>query len=99
RITITNNSANSDRQVQLRIAIPNNMTLATNPSGPVAFTIDGQTVTFSPILELRPNEPPLNFDLRLRANSPGPAQVTAEVRSLNSLQPLTRSETVTINPQ
>ena len=96
RVTVTNTAAESQKQVQLTIIIPDNMVItAPQPQGPTTATIEGQTVRFSAIQELLPREK-VNFDLRLRAVRAGSSKVVAELRGLNQAEPLTASEVANV---
>ena len=98
RVTVTNTGVESQEQVQLTIIIPDNMVLADvlKPQGPTTATIEGQTVRFSAVQELRAGEQPLKFDMRLRAVRAGGANVVAELRSRNQTGPLTASEVANV---
>jgi uncharacterized repeat protein (TIGR01451 family) len=99
RITITNAGTNPERNVRLSLGIPPSMTYVTTIASVTASTIDPPNIQFDPILELRPNES-IPFDVTLRANnSPGPAQVAAQITSANQAQPLTESAQTTIFAQ
>ncbi|HTQ39578.1 MAG TPA: hypothetical protein VMJ32_11145 [Pirellulales bacterium] len=99
RITLTNAGVNPEQNVRLSIAIPDTMTYVhtTAPVSESAF--DAPNVRFEPILEMRGGiGESIPFDVQLKANSAGPAQLTAQVTSANQTQPLTDSATATILP-
>jgi uncharacterized repeat protein (TIGR01451 family) len=93
-IVVTNAGTNSQRQVTLSVTVPDNMTFVT-AQGPANSSPNGQNVRFEPILEMRPGET-ITFDLRLRANAKGPANVAAQVTSSTTTQPLTGSAATNI---
>jgi uncharacterized repeat protein (TIGR01451 family) len=95
-VTITNAGANPEKQVRLSLVIPESMTYQKTIASVSESKIDEKNIQYVPILEMRPKES-IQFDVQLRANnSPGPAQVTAQVTSENQSQPLTDSATTTI---
>ena len=95
-VTITNAGANPEKQVRLSLVIPESMTYQKTIASVAESKIDEKNIQYVPILEMRPKES-IQFDVQLRANnSPGPAQVTAQVTSENQSQPLTDSATTTI---
>ncbi|HEY2761860.1 MAG TPA: hypothetical protein VGI75_13985, partial [Pirellulales bacterium] len=99
RITVTNAGTNSERNVRLSLALPESMIYVTKVAPVEVSTIDPPNIQFDPILELRPGES-IPFDVTLRANnSPGAAQVTAQITSANQTQPLTDSAAATIFAQ
>ena len=95
-VTVTNAGTNSEKQVRLSLVIPESMTYQKTIASVAESKIDEKNIQYVPILEMRPGES-IPFDVQLRANnSPGPAQVTAQVTSENQSQPLTDSATTTI---
>jgi uncharacterized repeat protein (TIGR01451 family) len=95
-ITITNAGTNPEKQVRLSLVIPESMTYQKTIASVAESKIDEKNIQYVPILEMRAGES-IPFDVQLRANnSPGPAQVTAQVTSENQAQPLTDSATTTI---
>jgi uncharacterized repeat protein (TIGR01451 family) len=99
RITVTNAGTNSERNVRLSLILPDSMVYVTKVAPVEVSTIDGPNIQFDPILELRAKES-IPFDVTLRANnSPGAAQVTAQITSANQTQPLTDSAAATIFAQ
>jgi uncharacterized repeat protein (TIGR01451 family) len=98
-ITITNGGTNPERQVRLTATIPGSLQLLAAPSGPTDVeNTDPPRIRLKPILELRPGESQ-SYTFRFRAAHAGPAQITAEVTSQSQLQPLTKSEAVSIIEQ
>jgi hypothetical protein len=95
-ITITNGGTNPERQVRLTATIPGSLQLLAAPSGPTDVeNSDAPKIRLKPILELRAGESQ-SYTFRFRAARAGPAQITAEVTSQSQLQPLTKSEAVSI---
>ena len=99
RITITNGGLNPERQVQLQIHVPPTVQIVGTPSGPSAVqSSDNQTVTFQPVLEMRQTETLPQYTVRLRPMTPGPVEISAQLISQNTLQPIRATETITVNP-
>ncbi|HZZ29088.1 MAG TPA: hypothetical protein VFE46_13905 [Pirellulales bacterium] len=98
RITVTNAGANPESNVRLAIVVPDSMTYMNTTSAVNVAAIDAPNIRFDPILELRAGEP-IIFDVQLKANGAGAAQLNAQVTSVNQTQPLTASGTVTILAQ
>ncbi|HEY2882585.1 MAG TPA: hypothetical protein VGJ15_09130 [Pirellulales bacterium] len=100
-VRIINAGTADDKQVTLTLTIPDQMSFISAPQGPSAFdSVDnGRTVRFKPVMVMRPNETLIPYEIHLRANSAGTAQVVAEVISQNQPQGVRDSGTTTINNQ
>jgi len=89
QITITNDGPGSERKVALSATLPDDMQFTDNQDQSHAkATIDGQTIRFEPIAELRAKET-LTFNIRVKASRSGDATVRAEVTSQGRASPLT----------
>lgn len=94
QIVVTNQGADPEPKVALSVTIPSVMQfVGAQGQNPSPATIDGQTVRFDPIKQLRPGES-LVFEVHVRASGAGKAIVRAEVTSANLPKPLV-SETST----
>ncbi len=93
-VVVTNAGVNSERQVKLTVAIPQNMTFV-SAQAQAAYAMNGTNLEFQPILEMRPGEK-IPFTIRMRAAAPGAAQISAQVTSSASAQPLTKSATTNV---
>jgi uncharacterized repeat protein (TIGR01451 family) len=98
QIIVSNSGTIDEPQVQLSVKIPDSMTIAAPPRGPTQPAIDGRTVRFGTIQVVRGGETMPPYELRLHADRPGAAPVTAEINNRNMAQPLTRSKTTNILP-
>jgi uncharacterized repeat protein (TIGR01451 family) len=99
-IRVQNNTAASDRNVQVTVLVPPELTPSpVGTSGPAQYAVEGQTVRFGPVQELRPGEP-IVYRVLTRGARPsnGPVQVQAQVTSANSPQPITATQGATVVP-
>ena len=98
-IVIRNNSTISDRQVQLRILFPqgiapNPLSLQSNYNVQASLNLNNELVV-DPINEIRPGER-LTFTLQANVNQQGVGNVTAQLSSLNQVQPIQKSVRVDV---
>jgi hypothetical protein len=97
-VTITNVSQVEDKQVRLRLTLPPEMSRVGEPRFNARVdSIDGQTVQFEPVLEMRPNDV-VRCTITLRADRPGQANVRADVTSLNVPVPINATVVTRIDP-
>lgn len=97
-IRVTNHAQASDRQVALVVTAPAGMIplrIGTKGPGQTKVTIDGQTVRFDPIAELKPGDR-LDYSIKMRAEQPGAARCRAQVTSQNLKSPVTAEETTQV---
>jgi uncharacterized repeat protein (TIGR01451 family) len=96
QIVVTNQGADPEPRVALSVTIPSVMQfVGAQDQNPSAATIDGQTVRFDPIKQLRPRES-LVFEIRVRADKAGKAIVRATVTSENLATPIASDTTTSI---
>lgn len=97
-ITVANHNQAADGQVAVVVTVPQQMSpLRIGTQGPSAMTIDGQTVKFAPVADLRPGDV-LHYTVKARAAAPGEAKLRVEVSTRNSKSPLKQEETTRIVP-
>jgi uncharacterized repeat protein (TIGR01451 family) len=97
-ITVANHSRTADGQVVVVVTVPEQMTpLRIGTQGPSAATIDGQSIKFAPVAELRPGDV-LHFTVKAGATAPGEAKLRVEVSTRNSKSRLTQVESTRIVP-
>ena len=98
-IQVANQGQAADGQVTVVVTVPKEMTpLRVDTKGPSEVKIDGQTVTFAPVPELRPGDV-LSYSVQVRAVAPGDkAACRVEVTSRNLKQPLVREEETRVIP-
>ena len=97
-VRVTNAGTVAEKQVRASIAVPAEMSiLSTGMTGPATFAIDGQTVRFDPVAELKPGET-LTYRVPVRAARAGAARARVEVTSTATPQPVTAEETTTVLP-
>lgn len=85
--------------VVVAATIPGSLQLLAAPSGPTDVeNTDAPKIRLKPILELRPGESQ-SYTFRFRAARSGPAQITVDVTSQSQIQPLTKTEAVSIIEQ
>jgi hypothetical protein len=95
-VRVTNDAQAADGQVVLVVEIPAEMTpMAVGTSGPARYAIQGQTVRFEPVAEVRTGET-LTFRIRAKAERGGEVAVRAEVTSAGVTTPVVRQETTTL---
>ena len=96
QIVVTNQGAEPEPKVALSVTIPSVMQfVGGQEQNPSPATIDGQTVRFDPIKQLKPGES-LVFEIRVRADKAGKAIVRAEVTSENLAKPQSADTTTSI---
>ena len=80
-VTITNLKDVADTNVVLVITVPEGLTpLAVGAVAPSRPTVNGRTMRFNPVAEIRPREP-LIYRVPVRADQPGQYRVQAQVVS------------------
>ncbi len=79
RLTLANRTAESDRQVLVRVNLPDQVSVEAIRGGQSTRFQD--TLRFTPINELRAGET-VTFEIRARAIRPGTASISADVTSL-----------------
>jgi uncharacterized repeat protein (TIGR01451 family) len=97
-IRVTNHGQTSDRQVVLVVTVPAGMFplhIGTQGPGTVRTSIDGQTVRFDPIAEMKPGDR-LDYKVKVRAEKPGAARCRAQVTSQNLKSPVVVEETTQV---
>jgi uncharacterized repeat protein (TIGR01451 family) len=97
-VEITNGRAVSDRNIVLTVVLPEGWSqLTTVPPPLIRHTtgLDGRTVTFSPIAELRAGET-VTFRIGATLHRAGQATIRAELKSLQSSQSITAQEQTTV---
>lgn len=98
KVRVTNHGQTSDRQVVLVVTVPAGMIpLHIGTKGPsgVKTSIDGQTVRFDPVAEMKPGDR-LDYEVRVRAEQPGAARCRAQVTSQNLKSPVVAEETTQV---
>lgn len=101
-IQVANNGAASQRQVTLMATVPEGMVF--NPIGtqgpdPAKFVIEGRTIRFDPLAEVRPGES-LAYRVRVRAKQVGPKFCFhAELNTSTITQPLVKEENTEVIPE
>ena len=88
-IRVVNNTNAVHRQATVTAMVPDGMIpapLGTTGPGPTKFVIDRQTVSFNPVLEVRPGET-LIYRVRVRTKSAGQFRFRAELTTQNLTQP------------
>ena len=93
-IVVRNNSTASDRQVQLRVSFPqgiapNPLSLQSNYNVQASLNLNNELVV-DPINEIRPGER-LTFTVQANVNQQGVGNVTAQLSSVNQVQPVQKS--------
>jgi uncharacterized repeat protein (TIGR01451 family) len=89
QVTITNAGQNSERKVALAVTVPDLEQLVEGQNqNPAKAAIDGQTIRFDPIAELKPGET-LTFDVGVHASRAGDATTRADVTSQALVTPTT----------
>ncbi|HUY90802.1 MAG TPA: DUF11 domain-containing protein [Pirellulales bacterium] len=100
-ITVANYGQTADGQVAVVVTVPPEMTpLRIRSQGPdgATMTIDGQTVRFSPVAELRAGDE-LHYSVQVRAEQASDqARCRVEVTTRNQKSPLAQEETTRIIP-
>jgi uncharacterized repeat protein (TIGR01451 family) len=98
-IVLTNQSADSDRQVLVTAQLPPGVKLEgiKGIAGNARATITQRTLRFPPIAELRAGET-ITYDVRVQAIQPGNVQFTADVTSLRQQAPVTADTSTEILP-
>jgi uncharacterized repeat protein (TIGR01451 family) len=95
-VRVTNNSPSPDRQLALVVRLsPEATPLNVGTSGPAPSTIEGQTVRFAPVAEIRPHET-LKYQIRVRANNPGEARAQARLTSAAAIAAIVADGTAKI---
>jgi uncharacterized repeat protein (TIGR01451 family) len=96
-VRVTNNGETSDRDVRLTITLPPQLTpIREGITGPAPGRIEGNTLRFDPVAEIRPGEP-LAFRFQARAAAAGTVRIQASVTSATTLgQPVVGDESTEI---
>ncbi len=95
-IRVTNPNSVSDRDVRLTVNVPTQFNpSAVGTSGPAAYTIEGQVVTFAAIPELKPGDT-LTYRVLASGARPGTGNVRADLSSANMAQPVSVQEATTV---
>jgi uncharacterized repeat protein (TIGR01451 family) len=98
KIVVVNNSNVIHHQVEVVAMVPDGMVpapLGTTGPGPTQFVIDRQTVSFNPVMEVRPGET-LTYRVRVRARQAGLFHFRAELSSRELSQPVLQEETTEV---
>jgi len=88
--------------VTLVVSVPEEMSpRRVGTTGPARCTIDGQTIRFEPVAQLRPGETPLSYRIHVDTLRPGQGRVKlrAELSSRGSPTPLLVEEETEINAE
>lgn len=96
-VRVKNNNSEPDRQVKLTVTAPPEMgpiDLGTQGQG-VTFTIQGSTVVFSPLNELRAGETVI-YKVNMKAVKAGTARVQAQATSVANPNAVTGEATTTV---
>jgi uncharacterized protein DUF11 len=95
-IRVSNPGDLADRDIRLSVAMPPQLVpSAVGTTGPAAYTIQGQTVQFSPATQIRPGET-LTYRVLARAVQLGTGRVTVDLSSANMPQNVTADESTTV---
>jgi len=98
-IRVTNNAQTSDRQVTLLVTVPDQMLVVRlGTSGPSKYDVDGQTIRFEPVAEIRSGET-ITYRVRVLAQQPGEVQLRAQLTSQNVQQAITVEESTQVFAQ
>jgi uncharacterized repeat protein (TIGR01451 family) len=97
-VRVTNGGAVADREVMVVVTLPNEMTPAAGSTGPTAFVLDGRTLKFAPLAEIRPGES-VTYQIRAVPRQAGSALLRADVTSSGSPTPISASETTNVIAQ
>lgn len=95
-VRVTNSGTAPDQQVVVVVTAPAEMTpISAGSGGPKGFTIDGQSMKFAALPEIRPGET-VRYQIRMRANRAGTARVRAQMQTSGTQRPISAEETTTI---
>ena len=96
-IHISNPGDQPDSNVVLTVHIPEGLTpLEVKAGAPAKHTIEGQTIRFEPIQEIRGRESLRPFRIVMRAKQRGDYSVVASVTSTREINPIVRQKTTTV---
>ena len=100
KVRVTNHGQTSDRQVVLVVTVPVGMIplhIGTQGPGTMRATIDGQTVRFPPVAEIKPGDR-LDYKIKVKvgADHLGAARCQAQVTSQNLKSPAVAEETTQV---
>jgi uncharacterized repeat protein (TIGR01451 family) len=96
-ISVENKGSASQFNVVVSVSLGDELKLE-GISGPVQGSVLPGTIRFAPIKELRAGEPPLTYELRMRAVKAGTAQLRVEVSSQGQSRPATAEQTTQVIP-
>ncbi len=91
-IKVTNNGPTTYRQATVTATVPDDMIpnpMGTVGPGPTKFAIEGKSVRFDPVFEVRPNES-LIYRIRVQTKQPGLWRFLAELTAATLSQPLVK---------
>lgn len=97
-IVVRNTRRTPDQRIALTVTAPPEMTpvrIGTGGPQETQFTIDGRTIRFEPVREMRAGES-LRYEVRMRAERPGEVRLRAVLSSAGSVTPIVQEETTTI---
>jgi uncharacterized repeat protein (TIGR01451 family) len=95
-VRVINGTTAPDQQVVVTVTAPPEMTpISAGSGGATGFKIDGQTMTFAALPEIRPGET-VRYQIRMRANQPGTARIRAQLQTRGTPRPISTEETTTI---
>ncbi len=95
RVVISNAGPTPQRNVVLRVNVPEAVSVESINRPQDQFKIVGRTITFNPIVEMPPGDA-LSFDLHVKAVRPGMVQAEASVTSQTITQPITMQQSTDI---
>jgi uncharacterized repeat protein (TIGR01451 family) len=98
-IKVTNNGPTTYRQATVTAAVPDDMIpnpMGTVGPGPTKFAIEGKSVRFDPVFEVRPNES-LIYRIRVQTKQPGLWHFHAELTAATLSQPLVKETSTEVN--
>ncbi|MCG8586152.1 MAG: DUF11 domain-containing protein [Pirellulales bacterium] len=95
-IVVKNEEMRPDTNVMLTVTFPEGLTpVPAMTGGPSRPTIDGQTVRFEPVREVRPGERLPVYRVRVRVDKAGTHLVKAELKSDSLTRPINKAEDTT----
>ena len=95
-VRVINNGSAADQQVVVTVTAPPEMTpVLAGSGGPKAPTIEGQTMKFAALPEIRPGET-IRYQVRMRGNRAGTARVRVQLQTRGISRPISAEETTAI---
>jgi uncharacterized repeat protein (TIGR01451 family) len=100
-IRVTNSGKSPYQQILVTATVPEEMTInpiGTTGPGPTQFTIEGRTIRFDPVFEIKPGETTA-YRVRVRAKQPGVIHFHAELKALTLPQPIVQEVKTEVLPE